>query len=152
MPESTELESGLSQTAVEMLINRHKAAIAELVPEGRTFVSGSTLLGHYGGHDVDLVVLVEDVADAAGRMRREYAPLYEDEWRDDWAAFREPGPPQVDVVLTRSGTKGHAHHLRAWERILEDDALTAEYERLHAAGMDSVQKAAFFDSVVARLD
>ena len=114
-------------------------------------MSGSTLLGHFGGHDIDLVVLVPDVAHAAARLRRVYPPLYEDEWRDDWAAFREPGPPQVDVVLTKRGTKGDAHHRRAWELILADDELRAEYERLKAAGMDSATKAVFFDRVVARL-
>jgi hypothetical protein len=77
--------------------------------------------------------------------------LYEEEWRDDWAAFRDPGPPQVDVVLTKAGTKGDAHHRRAWELILADSDLKAEYERLKAAGMDGAQKAAFFEHVVAML-
>ena len=121
------------------------------MPEGTTSLSGSTLLGQYGGHDLDLVVLVPDVADAASRLRRLYPPLYEDEWRDDWAAFRLPGPPQVDIVLTRPGTKGDAHHRRAWELILADDALRAEYERLKAAGMDSARKKVFFERVVSRL-
>jgi hypothetical protein len=98
-----------------------------------------------------LVVLVPEVADAADRLRNVYPPLYEDEWRDDWAAFRLPGPPQVDIVVTKRGTKGDAHHRRAWELLLADDVLRAEYERLKAAGMDSVQKAAFFERVVARL-
>jgi hypothetical protein len=121
------------------------------VPEGTTSLSGSTLLGQYGGHDLDLVVLVPDVADAASRLRRLYPPLYEDEWRDDWAAFRLSGLPQVDIVLTRPGTKGDAHHRRAWELILADDALRAEYERLKAAGMDSARKKVFFERVVSRL-
>ena len=121
------------------------------MPEGTTSLSGSTLLGQYGGHDLDLVVLVPDVADAASRLRRLYPPLYEDEWRDDWAAFRLSGLPQVDIVLTRPGTKGDAHHRRAWELILADDALRAEYERLKAAGMDSARKKVFFERVVSRL-
>ena len=136
---------------VEALIARHETRIRKALPEGTPSVSGSTLLGRYGGHDIDLVVLVPDVADAAGRLRRIYPPLYEDEWRDDWAAFREPGPPQVDIVLTSPGTKGDAHHRRAWELILADDELRTEYERLKAAGMDSATKADFFDRVVARL-
>lgn len=136
---------------VEALVVRHAGCIAEAVPEGTTSVSGSTLLGRYGGHDLDLVVLVQNVADAASRLRLVYPPLYEDEWRDDWAAFRELGPPQIDVVLTKPGTKGDAHHRRAWELILADDTLKAEYERLKAAGMDSAQKAVFFERVVARL-
>jgi hypothetical protein len=50
------------------------------------------------------------------------------------------------------GTKGDAHHRRAWELILADDVLQTEYERLKAAGMDSAQKAVFFERVVAMLD
>lgn len=134
---------------IEALIAHHTTRIRKAVPEGTPSVSGSTLLGQYGGHDIDLVVLVPDVADAARRLREAYPPLYEEDWRDDWAAFRQPGPPQVDVVLTKPGSKGDAHHRRAWELILADDALRAEYERLKAAGMDSAQKRAFFERVVA---
>jgi hypothetical protein len=141
-----------SRTQVEALVARHKERIRQALPEGTASVSGSNLLGSYGGHDIDLVVLVPDVGDAAKRLRHQYPPLYEEDWRDDWAAFRHPGPPQVDVVLTKRGTKGDAHHRRAWELILADDLLKAEYERLKAAGMDSAQKAEFFERVVAMLD
>jgi hypothetical protein len=141
----------LSRAEVEALVALHTQRISELVPEGRTSVSGSTLLGAYGGHDVDLVVLVPSVEQAAQWLRRAYPPLYEDDWRDDWAAFRLDGPPQVDVVVTRAGTKGDAHHRRAWELILAEPRLRAEYERLKAAGMDSMRKAEFFDDVVALL-
>jgi hypothetical protein len=144
-------ESGMSPAEVEALVVRHSRRIADAVPEGTTSVSGSTRLGRYGGHDLDLVVLVPDVADAANRLRHVYPPLAQEEWRDDWAAFRDPGPPQVDIVLTKRGTKGDAHHRRAWELILSDDTLRAEYERLKAAGMDGAQKAAFFERVVAML-
>jgi hypothetical protein len=137
---------------IKALVARHERRIREVVPEGATSVSGSLLLGYYGGHDLDLVVLVPDVADAADRLRVVYPPLYEDKWRDDWAAFRLPGPPQVDIVLTKRGTKGDAHHRRAWELILTDETLRAEYERLRAAGMDSAQKKIFFERVVASLD
>ena len=133
------------------LIAQHQSRIRDVVPEGEASVSGSTLLGDFGGHDIDLVVLVPDVADAASRLRKVYPPLYEDEWRDDWAAFRQPGPPQIDIVLTSPGTSGDAHHRRAWELILADDELRAEYEGLKAAGMDSATKAGFFERVVARL-
>jgi hypothetical protein len=136
---------------VEALVSQHETRIPEVLPEGTTSVSGSTLLGRYGGHDVDLVVLVPEVADAANRLRAVYPPLYEDEWRDDWAAFRLPGPPQVDIVLTKPGTKAEAHHRRAWELILADGELRAEYERLKAAGMDSATKKAFFECVVGML-
>jgi hypothetical protein len=54
---------------LDALLERHKRRIHEIVPEGGTSVSGSTLLGGYGGLDVDLVVLVPDVADAASRLR-----------------------------------------------------------------------------------
>lgn len=108
-------------------------------------------MGRYGGHDVDLVVLVSNVARAAERLRLSYPPLYEDEWRDDWAAFRLEGPPQVDIVLTSPGTGGDDHHRRAWELILSNPGLRAEYQSLKAAGMDSTRKAEFFDRVVAML-
>jgi hypothetical protein len=111
---------------VEALVAQHVQRIREAVPEGETSVSGSTLLGQYSGHDVDLVVLVPDVADAASRLSRLYPPLYEEDWRDDWAAFRLLGPLQVDIVLTKRGTKGDAHHRRAWELILADEGLRAE--------------------------
>lgn len=146
-----EAQPELSRTEVEALVALHTHRISELVPEGRTSVSGSTLLGAYGGHDVDLVVLVPTVEQAAQRLRRSYPPLYEEDWRDDWAAFRLEGPPQVDIVLTRPGSSGDAHHRRAWELILASPPLRAEYERLKAAGMNSVRKAEFFNSVVAML-
>ena len=142
---------GVSPAEVDHLVAQHVRRIAQAVPEGETLVSGSTLLGRYGGHDIDLVVLVPDVAGAAGRLRHVYPPLYEPEWRDDWAAFRLVGPPQVDVVVTRPGTNGDAHHRRAWELILADPQLRAEYERLKARRMDEATKAAFFDRVVALL-
>jgi hypothetical protein len=141
----------LSWAEVEALVALHSARIAVAVPEGRTSVSGSTLLGRYGGHDIDLVVLVAHVGSAAERLRCSYPPLYEKEWCDDWAAFRIEGPPQVDIVVTRPGTSGDDHHRRAWELILASPQLRAEYERLKAAGMDSVRKAEFFNGVVAML-
>ena len=141
----------MSRAEVEALVALHAGRICEAVPEGTASVSGSTLLGRYGGHDIDLVVLVPDVADAANRLRRVYPPLYEEDWRNDWAAFRLPGPPQVDIVLTRRGTKGDAHHRLSWELILADDALKADYERLKASGMDAAQKKVFFERVVAML-
>jgi hypothetical protein len=141
----------LSQTEVEELVALHTARIAEAVPEGQTSVSGSTLLGRYGGHDVDLVVLVPDVTAAAERLRGIYPALYEEQWREDWAAFRVAGPPQVDIVVTSPGTSGDDHHRRAWELLLTNASLRGEYEARKAAGMDSVEKAAFFERVVALL-
>jgi hypothetical protein len=141
----------MSREEVDALVAHHESRIAEAVPEGSTSVTGSTLLGRYGGHDIDLVVLVPDVADAARRLRHVYPPLYEDQWRGDWAAFRLAGQPQVDIVVTKRGTKGDAHHRLAWEQILADEALQAEYERLKRAGMSGAQKAVFFDRLVAML-
>ena len=141
----------ISLAEVEALVASHTARIAEAIPEGRTSVSGSTLLGQYCGHDIDLVALVPDVSRAAERLRLCYPPLYEDEWRDDWAAFRVEGPPQVDIVVTSPGTSGDDHHRRAWEFILSNPGLRTEYETLKAAGMDSTRKAEFFDRVVAML-
>jgi hypothetical protein len=146
-----EASGELSGSEVDELVATHTARIAEAVPDGRTSVSGSTLLGGYGGHDVDLVVLVPNAAVAAERLRGVYPPLYEDEWREDWAAFRVDGPPQVDIVVTAEGTKGDAQHRRAWELLLADQGLRAEYQALKAEGMDSVTKAAFFERVVERL-
>jgi hypothetical protein len=45
----------MSRAQVEALVGSHADRIAEAVPEGTTSVSGSTLLGPYGGHDLDLV-------------------------------------------------------------------------------------------------
>jgi hypothetical protein len=81
-----------------------------------------------------------------------YPVLYEEQWRDDWAAFRVVGPPQVDIVLTRRGTKGDAHHRLAWEVIAADPELADEYRSLKATpGNYAERKAAFFARVVARI-
>jgi hypothetical protein len=124
-----------------------------LLPGADVRLTGGALLDGDTAGDLDLVVLVHDVPAAAQRLRHAgVPPLYEEDWRDDWAAFREPGPPQVDVVLTRRGTKGEAHHLRAWEALLTDRALLAEYRALEPerTGYET-RKAAFFERVVAAL-
>jgi hypothetical protein len=137
---------------IQALIVTHRERITDLIPQSEPYLSGSTLLGRFGGHDIDLVVLVPSVWVAAELLRSKYPPLYENEWRDDWAAFRSPGPPQVDIVLTREGTRGDAHHRRAWDLLLADDALRAEYAARKEAGMTGEQKRVFFEQVVARLD
>jgi hypothetical protein len=124
-----------------------------LLPEADIRLSGGALLEGDAAEDLDLVVLVTHVPAAAHRLRDAgLPPLYEEGWRDDWAAFREPGSPQVDIVLTRRGTTGEAHHLRAWEELLTDRALLAEYCALERdrAGYET-RKAAFFERVVAAL-
>ena len=147
-----ETQQGLSQEDVDALVALHMRRIAEAVPDASVSLSGSTLLGRFGGHDIDLVALVPNLADAADRLATVYPPLYQEEWRDDWAAFRHAGPPQVDIVLTKRGTRGDAHHRRAWELLLADPSLQAEYVGLKAAGMSGARKAAFFERVVAMLD
>jgi hypothetical protein len=85
-------------------------------------------------------------------LSRSFRSLYEEEWRDDWAAFRDSGPPQVEIVLTQRATKGDAHHRRAWELIASDPELLAEYRSLKEMPEDYAErKAAFFERVVARL-
>lgn len=89
----------MNSVEIRQLVDQHRARIVSLVPDADVRLSGSTLLGDFGGHDVDLVVLVEDVHAAAALLRDGYPPLYEDRWRPDWAVFREPGPPQVVALL-----------------------------------------------------
>jgi hypothetical protein len=136
----------------ERLAQRYRRRIQALLPCADVRLSGSTLLGLLDAHDVDLVVLVEDVATAARILRAEHPPLHEDEWRSDWAAFRDAGPPQVDVVVTVRGSSGDAHHRPAWELLLADARLRAEYADLKATGMTAEQKRAFFQGVVALRD
>ena len=113
---------------------------------------GSASVPGLEANDVDLVALVDDVAEAAAILRLLCPPLYEDEWRDDWAAFRVPGEPQVDIVLTRAGSVGDAHHRRAWELLRSRPDLLAEYRALKASPGDyERRKADFFDRVVSQL-
>ena len=134
-------------------IEKHHRRIRAAVPSADVRVSGSASIEGLDANDLDLVALVPDVADAAARLRGVYRPLYEEEWREDWAAFRDPGPPQVDVVVTRLGTKGEAHHVRAWALLARDPALLDEYRALKGRYDDyERRKAAFFERLVARLD
>jgi GrpB-like predicted nucleotidyltransferase (UPF0157 family) len=139
--------------ATAALAEKHRQRIAALVPNASIVLTGSASVEGLPANDLDLVVLVSDVRDAAARLREDYPPLYEDEWRDDWVAFRDPGPPQVDLVVTQPGTKGDAHHRRAWELLAADPALLAEYRRLKASSEEYEQrKAAFFERVVMLLE
>ena len=126
--------------------------LRELLPEGRVHLSGSASVPSLEAGDLDLVVLVDDVRAAAEILRSEYPVLYADAWRDDWAAFRDPGPPQVDIVLTRAGTLGDKHHRLAWELLADRPALLEEYRELKATPDDYEQrKREFFERVVAEL-
>jgi GrpB-like predicted nucleotidyltransferase (UPF0157 family) len=134
------------------LVEEHRQRIAAAAPEARVYLSGSSSVEGLAANDVDLVALVPDVARAADQVRGLYPPLHEDLWHDDWVAFRDPGPPQVDLVLTRSGTKEDAHHRRAWDLLAQDEGLLEEYRALKASTTDYEQrKAAFFERVVTLL-
>ena len=135
------------------LIDRYRERVTRMIPEAQVFLTGSALVEGPGAGDLDLVVLVLDVPEAASRLREVYPTLYEDEWRDDWAAFRDPGPPQVDLVVTKPGSRGDAYHRRAWEFLAKEPELLAEYRALKRDRSDyERRKAAFFDKVVALMD
>jgi GrpB-like predicted nucleotidyltransferase (UPF0157 family) len=124
-----------------------------LISGADVVLTGSASVDGLDADDVDLVVLVPDVPEAASRLRGSYPPLYEDEWRDDWAAFRDPGPPQVDLVVTKPGSKGDAHHRQAWEFLAKEPELLAEYRALKRDRTDyERRKAAFFEKVVALME
>ena len=139
-------------TRAEALSPPEFVALAEalhlrrLVPDASVKLTGSaSVRAGFPADDLDLVVVTNDVAVASAVLEREYPPLYRDEWRDDWNAFRVGAHPQVDVVVTRPGTLGHAHHVRAWERLVDEPALLAEYR---LAKLDPDRKREFFDRVV----
>ena len=130
----------------------HSARVHSLVPEADVRLSGSALIPELAPRDVDLVVLVPQVAPVTAALSTVYPPLYEEHWQDVWAAFREPGPPQVDLAVTVPGSWGELHHLRAWELIANDRALLDEYRALKESPDDYAErKAAYFEAVVARL-
>src|SRR5262245_38245226 len=115
-------------------------SLSELIPGADVRLSGSATVPGFPACDLDLVVLTDEV-----RQELPYPPLSPENWRDDWTAYRLPGHPQVDIVLTKPGTLGHAHHVRAWERIADDPALLAEYRALERTPEN---KREFFDRVV----
>jgi GrpB-like predicted nucleotidyltransferase (UPF0157 family) len=130
----------------------HERRLRRLLPGSRIHLSGSASVPGLEPGDVDLVMLVDDVAAAAETLRPEYPALYPDEWRDDWAAFRDPGPPQVDIVVTRPGTLGDRHHRLAWELLATRPDLLEEYRELKSAPGDyERRKREFFERVVAQL-
>ncbi|HEY5488673.1 MAG TPA: hypothetical protein VIK00_02460 [Candidatus Limnocylindrales bacterium] len=141
----------MDASETQRLVDRYRALVLAYAPGAEIHLAGSALLGDLPNQDLDLVVLVANVARTAEHLRPVLPPLYEDEWRSDWAAFRDPGPPQVDIVVTIRGTNGDAHHRLAWQALLSDAGLKEEYVRLRAAGMSPGQKALFFDGVVASL-
>ena len=129
-----------------------RGALARLLPGAEVHLSGSASVAGLAADDVDLVALVPDVAAAAAMLRSVYPPLYEEQWDADWAAFREPGPPQVDLVLTRRGSKWDAHHRLAWDLLRRDRRLLDEYAKLKSSSERYAErKADFFERVVRRL-
>jgi hypothetical protein len=130
----------------------HQQRLRELLPGAEVHLSGSACVPGLDPDDLDLVVLVKDVAGAAAILRSRYPVLYPDEWRDDWAAFRVPGSPQVDIVVTRPGTLGDKHHRLAWHLLADRPDLLAEYQALRAAPEDyELRKREFFERVVSLL-
>ncbi|MGH2933258.1 MAG: GrpB family protein [Gaiellaceae bacterium] len=130
---------------VAAIVSAHRARILSLVPSADVRLTGSASIAGLSANDVDLVVLVDDVEDAANALAGSYQPLHREEWRDDWAAFRED---DVDVVVTCEGTPGDAHHRLAWERLAHDPELVEEYRILKSSWDDyEVRKAAFFDRI-----
>jgi len=130
----------------------HEQRIRELLPAAEVHLSGSACLPGLDPGDLDLVLLVEDVAAAAEILRSEYPVLYPEEWREDWAAFRVQGHPQVDIVVTRPGTLGDKHHRLVWQLLAERPDLLDEYRALKATPESyELRKREFFERVVAQL-
>jgi GrpB-like predicted nucleotidyltransferase (UPF0157 family) len=137
---------------LDEIVSTHRQRVAEVLPNAEVHLTGSASVADLDAKDVDLVGLVEDVPAAAAELRRLYPPLYEEHWTADWAVFREPGPPQVDVVLTRRGTDWDARHRLAWELLQRDPQLRAEYAALKAVPMEyDERKWEFFERIVAQL-
>jgi len=135
------------------LADHHRQRIAALLPDAKIFLTGSASLAGLDPNDLDFVALVPDVREAAVLLRPHYRPLYEEEWRDDWAAFREQGPPQVDLVLTLPGSRGDAHHRLSWQLLASDPELLREYQELKTSEEEyEARKADFFTRLVARLE
>jgi GrpB-like predicted nucleotidyltransferase (UPF0157 family) len=131
------------------MTEEHVRRLRELLPGAEVVLTGSASVPGLSAVDLDLVVLVDDVAGAAQALRAEYPVLYPEAWRRDWAAFRDPGPPQVDVVVTSPGSLGDKHHRLAWRRLASDPGLLAEYRALKATRDDyERRKREFFERVV----
>jgi hypothetical protein len=130
----------------------YERRICELLPGAEVHLSGSACVPGLDPGDLDLVVLVEDVPASAEILRSQYPVLFREEWREDWAAFRVPGSPQVDIVVTRTGTVGDKHHRLAWRLLAERPDLLDEYRALKATPERyEVRKREFFERVVALL-
>jgi hypothetical protein len=116
-------------------------------------LTGSAYVGGLNPLDLDLVILSDRPAKVAAALKRRYSPLYPEEWSDEWVAFRDPGPPQVDIVVTVPGSDGDMRHRRAWELIASRQDLQDEYRVLkaHLASGYPERKARFFERLAAEL-
>ncbi len=132
---------------IEAIVQQHTEAVTSVLPRAEVHLTGSASIPGLDARDIDLVVLVDDVAEGGAALRALYPPLYEEHWKDDWIAFRAPGPPQVDLVLTTRGSSWDAQHRLAWYLLRDDDALLAEYVE-HKD--DFERKREFFDRLVGQ--
>jgi hypothetical protein len=60
---------GVRADQVEVLVGRYRASVEAAVAGASVHLTGSTLLGGFAGHDIDLVALVPHVAAAAEMLR-----------------------------------------------------------------------------------
>lgn len=142
----------MDEGELEVIVGKWRDQVVAAVPEAEIHLVGSACVPSLAAEDVDLVALVDDVETAAARLHALYPPLYEEQWTEEWAAFRVAGPPQVDLVLTKRGSKWDAHHRLAWYLLRRDDGLAAEYAALKGTrDAYAERKAEFFDRLVRLL-
>ena len=142
----------MDEGELEVLVGRWRDRVLAALPEAEIHLVGSACVPGLAAEDVDLVALVDDVEAAAARLRILYPPLYEKPWTREWAAFRVVGPPQVDLVLTKRGSKWDAHHRLAWYLLRRDEGLVAEYAALkEIPDAYAERKAEFFERLVRLL-
>jgi hypothetical protein len=137
---------------VRAVVAEQSRRVKALVPDATIFLTGSASVSGLRAADVDLVALVAEVPIAASALATIYAALFREHWSDEWAAFRVDGSPQVDIVLTKRGTKWDKHHWLSWEFLRRDERLLAEYAALKTDPADyEARKAIFFERVVRLL-
>jgi len=137
---------------VRTVLSEQSRQMKAVLPDATIFLTGSASVSGLSAVDVDLVALVADVPIASHALGTIYAPLYREHWSDEWAAFRVDGSPQVDIVLTKRGTKWDKHHRLSWDLLRRDERLLAEYAALKAEPEDyEARKAIFFERVVRLL-
>ena len=143
----------MDERELEVVVGRWRDRVVAALPEAEIHLVGSASVPGLAAEDVDLVALVDDVESAAARLRTLYPPLYEEQWTQEWAAFRVAGPPQVDLVLTTRGSKWDAHHRLAWDLLRRDPGLVAEYAALkETRAAYAERKAEFFERLVRLLE